>query len=79
MIQQDDNPYVREDTLFLKIVVDLNETPKMILPYMLTLNPGLPNHVQQILINQEKAKRQQQQSNTNVPPSTQSLPMNTCG
>jgi TNF receptor-associated factor 2 len=78
MIQQDDNHYVREDTLFLKIVVDLNETPKMILPYMLTLNPGLPNHVQQILINQEKAKRQQQ-SNTNVPTTTQSVPMNTCG
>jgi len=57
MIQQDDNPYVRDDTLFLKIVVDLNDTPKMILPYMLTLNPGLPNHVQQILINQEKIKK----------------------
>jgi TNF receptor-associated factor 2/TNF receptor-associated factor 3 len=78
MIQQDDNPYVREDTLFLKIVVDLNETPKMILPYMLTLNPGLPNHVQQILINQEKVKRQQQQSTTGLG-SSQGVPMNTCG
>jgi len=78
MIQQDDNPYVREDTLFLKIVVDLNETPKMILPYMLTLNPGLPNHVQQILINQEKVKRQQQQNATGLAAS-QGVPTNTCG
>jgi TNF receptor-associated factor 2 len=77
MIQQDDNPYVREDTLFLKIVVDLNDTPKMILPYMLTLNPGLPNHVQQILINQEKVKRQQQ-NNANLLSSTQTAQMNSC-
>ncbi len=70
MIQQDDNPYVRDDTLFLKIVVDLNDTPKLVLPYMLTLNPGLPNHVQQILINQEKIKRQSQQNNANAMPAT---------
>ena len=58
MIQQDDNPYVRDDTLYLKILVDLNETPKLILPFMLTLNPGLPYHVQQQLIQQEKIKQQ---------------------
>lgn len=79
MIQQDDNPYVREDTLFLKIVVDLNDTPKMILPYMLTLNPGLPNHVQQLLITQEKTKRQTQQNTANTLASSQGVPMNTCG
>ena len=77
MIQQDDNPYVRDDTLFLKIIVDLNDTPKIILPYMLTLNPGLPNHVQQILINQEKVKRQQQQNAAST--TAQAVPMNTCG
>jgi hypothetical protein len=76
MIQQDDNPYVRDDTLFLKIIVDLTETPKMVLPYMLTLNPGLPYHVQQVLINQEKIKRQQQQNNATAAAAT---PMNTCG
>lgn len=58
MIQQDDNPYVRDDTLYLKILVDLNDTPKLVLPFMLTLNPGLPYHVQQVLINQEKLKHQ---------------------
>ena len=57
MIQQDENAYVREDTLFLRIIVDLDETPKTILPFMLSLNPGLPAHVQQFLINQEKLKR----------------------
>ena len=58
MIQQDDNSYVRDDTLFIKIMVDLQETPKLILPFLLTLNPGLPYHVQQTLVNQEKAKQQ---------------------
>jgi hypothetical protein len=77
MIQQDDNPYVRDDTLFLKILVDLTDLPKMILPYMLTLNPGLPNHVQQILINQEKVKRQQQQNSGNSLTTAQSVPINT--
>ncbi|CAF0800447.1 unnamed protein product [Rotaria sordida] len=79
MIQQDDNSYVRDDILFLKIIVDLNETPKMILPFMLTLNPGLPNHVQQVLINQEKAKRDQQQNSLNALAATQSSPTNVCG
>ena len=71
MIQQDDNAYVRDDTLFLKIMIDLNDTPKMILPYMLTLNPGLPDHVQQNLIANEKAKKQQSQNDTTVPMVTQ--------
>lgn len=78
MIQQDDNPYVRDDVLFIKIIVDLNDTPKMILPYMLTLNPGFPNHVQQTLINQEKLKREQANSSNTIT-MLQSTPMNTCG
>ena len=74
MIQQDDNSYVRDDTLFLKIIVDMNETPKMLLPFMLNLNPGLPNHIQQNQINQEKSK---QQATALV--SNQATPINTCG
>ncbi|CAF1918599.1 unnamed protein product [Rotaria magnacalcarata] len=79
MIQQDDNPYVRDDILFIKIIVDLHDTPKLILPFMLTLNPGLPYHVQQVLINQEKIKRDQQQNTLTMITATQPTPMNTCG
>ncbi|CAF1187136.1 unnamed protein product, partial [Didymodactylos carnosus] len=59
MIQQDGNNYVRDDTMFIKVIVDFADMPKMILPYALSLNPGLPHHVQQYLIKQEIQKRQQ--------------------
>ncbi|CAF1160265.1 unnamed protein product [Adineta steineri] len=75
MLLQDDNAYVREDTLYLKIIIALNDTPKVLLPFMLTLNPALPNYVQDNLIHQEEIKRQQQQTATvNTP---QPVPMNT--
>jgi len=64
MLLQDDNAYVRENTLYIKIIIALNETPKTLLPFMLTLNPALPNYVQENLISQEAAKQQQQQLNT---------------
>jgi len=64
MLLQDDNAYVRENTLYIKIIIALNDAPKAMLPFMLTLNPALPGYVQENLINQEAAKQQQQQSNT---------------
>ncbi|CAF4333164.1 unnamed protein product, partial [Rotaria magnacalcarata] len=38
-IQHQGNPYVRDDTIFIKIMVDFGDTPKTSLPYALTLNP----------------------------------------
>ncbi|CAF3334917.1 unnamed protein product [Rotaria socialis] len=61
-IQQEGNPYVRDDTMFIKILVDFEDTPKILLPYVLSLNPGLLTHVQQTLIKQEVERRSQQQS-----------------
>ena len=61
MIQQDNNPYVRDDTMFIKVMVDFGDMPKTLLPYALSLNPGLPMYVQQILIKQEAERRAQQQ------------------
>jgi len=61
MIQQEGNPYVRDDTMFIKIMVDFGDLAKALLPYALSLNPGLPMYVQQILITQESERRGQQQ------------------
>ncbi|CAF1368370.1 unnamed protein product [Rotaria sp. Silwood1] len=61
MIQQEENPYVRDDTMFIKITVDFQETPNISLSYGLSLNPGLPTHVQQAMIKQEMKKRFEQQ------------------
>jgi len=61
MIQQEGNPYVRDDTMFIKIMVDFGDMPKTLLPFALSLNPGLPTQVQQLLIKQEAERRAQQQ------------------
>ncbi|CAF3937168.1 unnamed protein product [Rotaria sordida] len=61
IIQQDNNPYIHDDTMFIKVIVDFGNLPKTLLPYTLSLNPGLPTHVQQMIIRQEAEKREQQQ------------------
>ncbi|CAF1636685.1 unnamed protein product, partial [Rotaria sordida] len=56
-IQQEGNPYVRDDTMFIKTMVDFGDIPKTLLPYALSLNPGLPTHIQQAMIKQETERR----------------------
>jgi hypothetical protein len=61
MIQQEGNPYVRDDTMFIRVVVDVNDTAENISPYAFSLNPGLPTHIQEEMIKQEAERRAQQQ------------------
>jgi hypothetical protein len=69
IFEKPDNPYVKDDTMFIKVVVDFENMPKTILPYALSLNPGLPMHAQQKLIRQEMERNSQQtQSTTQVTP-----------
>ncbi|CAF1166699.1 unnamed protein product [Didymodactylos carnosus] len=77
MIQQEHNNYVREDTMFIKVIVDFADLPKMILPYMLGLNPGLPSLVQEYMIRQENHKRQQAPTMATVVPPP--VTTNSCG
>ncbi|CAF2813784.1 unnamed protein product [Rotaria sp. Silwood2] len=62
IIQQEGNSYVRDDTMFIKAMIDFRDINKTLLPYVLNLNPGLPTHVQQEMIMQEVERRSQQQS-----------------
>ncbi|CAF4728956.1 unnamed protein product [Rotaria socialis] len=55
MIQQDGNPYIRDDTMFIKVMVDFGDMLKTLLPYALSLNPGLPMHIQQPLLPEQTA------------------------
>ncbi|CAF4942854.1 unnamed protein product, partial [Rotaria socialis] len=55
MIQQDGNPYIRDDTMFIKVMVDFGDMLKTLLPYALSLNPGLPMHIQQPLLPEQAA------------------------
>ncbi|CAF4025181.1 unnamed protein product [Adineta steineri] len=76
MIQQEGNPYVKEDTMFIKIMVDFGDMPKTLLPYALSLNPGLPMHIQQTLVKQEAERRTQQQQQAQQAPTS---PVNRTG
>jgi hypothetical protein len=53
LIQQDNNPYLRDDCMFLRCIVDFTSTPKTIIPYICSVNPGLPISVQQTMIQTE--------------------------
>ncbi|CAF3641287.1 unnamed protein product [Adineta steineri] len=65
MLEEENSRYVRDDTMFIKVMVDMSGMNKTLLPYMFSLNPGLPIHVQQLLIKQETKRRTQPQSPNN--------------
>ena len=56
-IEEPNNPYIRDDTMFIKIMVDFENMPKGILPFTLSLDPGLPTHAQRQLIQKEIERR----------------------
>ncbi|CAF0854829.1 unnamed protein product [Didymodactylos carnosus] len=60
MILQDDNVYVRDDIMYIRCSVDFSDTSKILLPYVLSLNPALPHYVQQNMIQTETERRLQQ-------------------
>jgi TNF receptor-associated factor 2 len=62
MNQQEGNSYVRDDTMFIKVIVDFGVMPKALLPYAFSLNPGLPTNVQQDIIKREVERRAQAQT-----------------
>ena len=47
MVQQEGSCYIRNDTMFIKIMVDFEGIPREILPKILSYNPGLPSHDQE--------------------------------
>jgi hypothetical protein len=63
MIQQEGNPYVRDDTMFIRVMVDFGDLPKTLLAFAFGLNPGLPIHTQQAMIEKEKKKRSFEKQN----------------
>ncbi|CAF1052247.1 unnamed protein product [Adineta ricciae] len=51
LLQNEDSPYIIEDTMFIKITVDFVGIPHELLPDMFKMDPGLPPHVQHSRIN----------------------------
>ncbi|CAF1001724.1 unnamed protein product [Adineta ricciae] len=58
IFEQVNNPYVRNNTMFIRILIDFENLPKTLLPYVMSLNPGLPPHTRQKLIQQEMERHQ---------------------
>jgi hypothetical protein len=57
VIQQDNNPYVRDDCMFIRCFVDFASTPKTMIPYICNLNPGFPTAVNRTMYQAEIERR----------------------
>ncbi|CAF1098261.1 unnamed protein product [Rotaria sordida] len=44
-----ENYYVRDDTMLIKMMLDFGETLREVLPYTLSVNRGLPTHIQEVI------------------------------
>ncbi|CAF3484521.1 unnamed protein product [Rotaria sp. Silwood2] len=53
IIEQANNRYVRDNSMYIKIMVDFSEIPNDVLPFASNLNPGLSAHRQHELIQNE--------------------------
>jgi hypothetical protein len=60
-LQQEGNPYVRDDTMFIQVMVDFSDIASTLLPYAFSLNPGFPMHIRQQMIEKEAERRAQQE------------------
>jgi hypothetical protein len=67
-VQQENNPYVRDDTMFIKVAVDFGDMPRTLLPFAFSLNPGIPTSIQQEMIRGEAERRAEQQQQTPTAP-----------
>lgn len=56
IIQQENNPYIRDDCMFIRCIADFASMPKVCIPYMANINPGLPLAIQQTAIQAEIEK-----------------------
>jgi len=60
VVEQSNSPYIRDDTMFIKIMVDFANISQKVLPFAIVINPGLPTGIQQRLIQNEIQKQEQQ-------------------
>ena len=59
-IHQANSPYVRDDCMFIRCIIDFGNMAKTMIPYVCSLNPGLPVNVQRALLQAEVARRNEE-------------------
>ena len=55
-LRKENNSYIRENTMFIKTIIDFGQGLRNLVPYAVNLNPALPIPIQQIMIEKEKEK-----------------------
>lgn len=76
-IQQADSPYVRDDCMFIRCVVDFDSVPKPLISYVCGVNIGLPKRIQEKMIREEIERYKQREQSVDLtdktkPPNNQS-------
>ena len=66
MIEQAGNPYVCDDTMFIRVMLDFNNMPKTLLLYAFSLNLGLPADVQRRDVEEERQLRKREKLNERI-------------
>lgn len=66
IIKQENNPYIREDTMFIKTMIDFSNIPDDVLSYAFNLHPGLTIQTQQAMIREKIENQQQRVSNSST-------------
>jgi hypothetical protein len=61
-LQPENTPYIRDDTMFIKVMTDFLGMPQEILLYAISLSPALTVQLQQAIIRQETEKRKQEKA-----------------
>ncbi|CAF1028602.1 unnamed protein product [Adineta steineri] len=62
IIHQDNNPYVRDDCMFIRCMVDFESTVKTMIPFICSINPGLPKNIQRTMCETEMERRKSAES-----------------
>jgi hypothetical protein len=62
ILQQPGNSYVRDDSIFIKVIVNTGDIPTVLLSYAFSLESGLSIDVRKAMIQKEQETRQQLQA-----------------
>jgi hypothetical protein len=52
-LQQENNPYIRDDTMFIKTIINFNYIKKDMLSFMINLSPALTTQMQDEIIRKQ--------------------------
>jgi hypothetical protein len=66
IIQQDNSPYVCDDSIYIKVMITKDCIPSLILPTIMNINPAWPMYIQQEIIQKEIEKHKMQRFKLNL-------------